>query len=109
MALDAIFGDVAQATQAIVSAVESKMGPDYDYARLRSMLGLRASVMHGGAPDVVESDKYHKYYVDYGQDPIADLEYITAVCLRHEIFGGLLMERAHTYADLIESKTGKLT
>lgn len=107
MALDAIFGDAGQATEAVVSSVTPLMGPEYDYPRLRKMLGLRAAVMHGGAPDVVESDKYHDYFVDYGEDPISDLENIVAKCLRFEVFGESMKERPHTYADLIFQKTGR--
>ncbi|MGX9143776.1 hypothetical protein [Mesorhizobium sp. 128a] len=108
MALDAIFGDASQATQAVVASVAPLIGPEYDYARLKKMMSLRGSVMHGGAPDVVESDKYHDYYVDYGEDPISDLENIASKCLRQEIFGSAMEERPHTYAELIKEKTGRI-
>ncbi len=108
MALDAIFGDASRATQSVISALAPLMGEKYDNKRLRKILKLRAAVLHGGAPDVVESDTYHDYYVDYGEDPISDLESIVAKCLRQEIFGSTMVERPHTYADLIKEKTGRI-
>jgi hypothetical protein len=56
-------------------------------------MSLRASVIHGGAPDVHDAGKYQKYYADYGADPIVDVEIIAAQCLRAVIFEGLLQER----------------
>jgi hypothetical protein len=106
MALDAIFGDASQATQAVVDAVGPVMGPSYDQGRLKQLLSLRASVIHGGAPDVYDSSKYFAYYEKYVQDPIYDLELITARCLQSVVFGGVLVSRPHTYADLIKAKSG---
>jgi hypothetical protein len=56
-------------------------------------MSLRASVIHGGAPDVHDGGKYQKYYADYGADPIVDVEIIAAQCLRAVIFESLLQER----------------
>jgi hypothetical protein len=108
MALDAIFGDVGRATQAVIDAVGPIMGPDYSYKRLKQLLSLRAAVIHGGAPDVCESDNYHRYYVDYGEDPIRDLELIVARCMQSVIFQGLQKERPHTHTNLIKEKTGRI-
>ena len=106
-ALDAIYGDASQATQAVVDAVRPVMGPDYDFKRLRLLLSLRASVIHGGAPNVYESSNYHRYYEDYRTDAVRDLELIVARCLQVEIFGNALCERPHTFADLLFKKTGR--
>lgn len=106
MALDAIFGDASQATQAVVDAVGPVMGQAYDSGRLKKLLSLRASVIHGGAPDVYDSSKYFAYYEKYVQDPIYDLELITARCLQSAVFGGTLVSRPHTYADLIKATSG---
>lgn len=106
MALDAIFGDASQATQAVVEAVGPIMGPSYNESRLKQLLSLRASVIHGGAPNVYDSTKYFAYYEKYVQDPIYDLEVITARCLQSVVFGGTLVSRPHTYADLIKAKSG---
>jgi hypothetical protein len=108
MTLDAMFGEPSGVTQAVVNAIEPIMGTAYDYARLRRLFHLRSAVIHGGAPDVCESDNYHLYYVRYGEDPIREVELITARCLQSVIFGGLLRERPHTYADLIREKTGRI-
>jgi hypothetical protein len=111
MALDALFGDSSQATQAVIDAIGKHDEVNFEYERLKLLLRLRASVIHGGAPDVYDSDKYHRYYEQYGDDPIFDLELITSRCLRSEIFGGLLIEHPDPNADLIrayrEGRTGK--
>lgn len=107
-AIDAVFGDAAAATQAVVDAVGPLMGPDYTAERIRLMMGLRASVVHGGAPDVYESSKYQKYYRDYGKDAVKDMELIVACCLQQVIFPGTMIERPHTHADAILKETGRL-
>lgn len=90
MALDAVFGDISNATQSVVDAVGMSMGGAFSQERLKLLMGLRASVIHGGAPDVYESNKYQKYYETYGEDPIFDLERIAAQCFRTLIFGEAL-------------------
>lgn len=108
MSLDAIFGDAGKATQSVIELVAPIMRSTYDYKRLKRLFSLRAAVIHGGAPDVYESDNYHRYYVDYGEDPIRDLELIVARSLQSRIFSGLMKERAHTCADLILATTGRV-
>lgn len=106
MAIDAIFGSAAAATQSVIDAVGPLMGPKYDQTRLRLLLGLRGSVIHGGAPDVYDSSKYVAYYETYAEDPIYDLELIAARCLQQVIFAGTLTSRPHTHADLIKKEWG---
>lgn len=106
-ALDAIYGDASQATQAVVDAVGPIMGPEYDIKRLKLLLSLRASVIHGGAPNVYESSSYHRYYEAYYTDAVRDLELIVARCLQIDVFGGALIERPHTHSDLIYRQTGR--
>ncbi len=103
MTLDAIFGDVGQATQAVIDAISKHGETNFEYPRLRLLLGLRNSVIHGGAPDVYESDKYHRYYETYGDDPLFDLERIAAQCLRSTIFEGTLVEHPDPNADIIRA------
>ncbi|MCY4006821.1 MAG: hypothetical protein OXE84_08385 [Rhodobacteraceae bacterium] len=55
MALDAIFGDSNNATQAVVDGVNETLSGMASEQQLRAILGLRASVIHGGAPDVYDS------------------------------------------------------
>lgn len=105
-ALDAIFGDAGQATQAIIAAVSPVMGPEYTYERLKLLLGLRASVVHGGAPNVYESSKYEEYYETYGEDATRDLDLIVARCLQTVVFAEVMQERPHTHRDIILSQTG---
>lgn len=106
-ALDAIYGDAGKATQSVIEAVGPVMGSAYDYDRLKLLLGLRASVIHGGAPNVYESSDYHKYYERYEEDATRDLEYIVARCLQTVIFGSAMRERPHTHAALIKQHTGR--
>ncbi len=106
-ALDAIYGDAGRATQSIIDAVGPVMGEAYDYERLKVLLGLRASVIHGGAPNVYESSDYHRYYERYEEDAIRDLELIVARCLQAVIFGPTMQERPHTHAALIKQHTGR--
>ena len=106
-AIDAIFGDAGAATQSVVDAVGPVMGADYSHDRVRLMLGLRASVIHGGAPNVYESSKYEEYYERYETDATKDLELIVARCLQVVIFPGVLTERPHTHRDLILRETGR--
>jgi hypothetical protein len=105
-ALDALFGDRDAATEAMVHAVGGHLGPSFDATRARRLAKLRASVIHGGAPNIYEASVYHRYYVDYRRDPIRDLELVTARCLQHRIFGESLSERPHTHAELIRQHTG---
>jgi hypothetical protein len=107
-ALDAIFGgDGAKATQAVIDAVCPLMGAGYDETRIRMLLGLRASVIHGGAPNVYESSSYRRYYESYHVDAVRDLEVIVAKCLQMEIFGPEFPERAYTYAHVLEERLRK--
>jgi hypothetical protein len=106
-ALDAIYGDAGKATQAVVDAIGPVMGPDYTSERIRLMLGLRASVIHGGAPNVYESSKYEDYYKTYLKDATRDLELIVARCLQTVIFPSVMSERPHNHADIILRETGR--
>ena len=107
-AIDAIFGgDGTGATQAVVDAVGPLLGKEYDSTRIRMLLGLRGSVIHGGAPNVYESSKYRRYYETYHEDAVRDLEVIVAKCLQHEVFGEDFRERPFTYAELLEERRRK--
>lgn len=101
MTLDAIFGDAAHATQAVIDAVRALLGSHICDARLRLLMKLRASVIHGAAPDVYDSSKYGKYYDRYEADPIHDLELVVSTCLRLRIFGGTLKEHFDPNAKII--------
>jgi hypothetical protein len=101
MALDAIFGDANQATQAVVDGVRETIGSQVSAERLRDLMKLRAAVIHGGAPDVYESRTYEAYYREYGDDPIGDLELVVARCLSQRVFAGQLKEHPDPNAETI--------
>lgn len=102
MALDAIFGDANNATQAVVDGVNETLGVAASAEQLREILSLRASVIHGGAPDVYDSRKYPKYWRKYGCDPIRDLELVVSACLKERVFRGELREHPDPNGDVIE-------
>jgi len=102
MALDAIFGDANNATQSVVDGISGTLSQDVPEEQLRALLKLRASVIHGGAPDVYDSSKYQKYYKTYRCDPIRDLELLVSACLRERVFQGSLIEYQDPNAELIK-------
>ena len=93
MALDSVFGDAGRATQAVLDALMKYGETQFPPERLRLLFKLRGSVIHGGAPDVYDADKYHRYLEAYGDDPITDIELIAATCFRSGIFNNKLVER----------------
>lgn len=92
MTLDAVFGDANHATQSFVDGIRSTIGEHIPEKQLRDIVKLRASVIHGGAPDVYESAKYSAYYRKYGSDPIKDIELVAAECLKVRVFDDTLVE-----------------
>lgn len=102
MALDALFSNAAQHTQAVADAVGATMGAAYDVTRLKLLLKMRAAVIHGGAPDVYDASNYVKYYEAYEADPVDDMERIAAQCLRQRVFGGSLTPKPHHYAHILK-------
>lgn len=107
MALDAVLGDASHATQAIIEGVRNLLGTHIPEMRLRSLVELRASVIHGGAPDVYDSRKYARYYSDYDTDPIGDLELIVAKCLQLHIFGDAMKSQSDPNALVIAELRAK--
>lgn len=99
--LDSLFGDAKGATEAVARGVEDLFGGRIDRARVLLLMRLRSSVIHGGAPDVFDSEKYGKYYRKYGEDPISDMSSLVAECLRRKIFSGTLREQSDPYARTI--------
>ncbi|MFN4311814.1 MAG: hypothetical protein ACK4FK_14620 [Ferrovibrio sp.] len=107
MTLDAVFGDANHATQAVIDGVREMLGTHVRDARLRQLMDLRASVIHGGAPDVYDSRKYARYFDEYEADPIHDLELVVAHCLRLQIFGDDFREQVDPNAEAIKEAQGK--
>jgi len=103
MTLDAAFGQANHATQAVIDGIRSTVGEHISDQRLRTLMELRASVIHGGAPDVYDSRKYARYYDQYDADPIKDLELVVARCLRKLIFDDSLTDHPDPNAQLIKA------
>lgn len=103
MVLDAAFGDANHATQAVIDGVRTTVGEHVPDARLRALMDLRASVIHGGAPDVYDSRKYARYYDSYDADPILDLELVVTRCLRSLVFEGTMKSHPDPHAAIIQA------
>ncbi len=88
--------------QWISEATKDNLADALSNARLRVILQLRGSVVHGRAPDVYDSSKYPKYYKKYKADPISDLELIAAACLRKTVFDDKLLVHVDPNADIIK-------
>lgn len=101
MALDATYSESAGTTAAVVDGVQSTLG-SLDAGRLRDLLEIRGSVIHGGAPDVYDSRKYGKYFRKYGEDPIEDMGLLVAACLRQKVFDGTLIEHAEPHQEVLQ-------
>jgi hypothetical protein len=110
MALDSVVAAPANHTKMAVKFVVDTIGCPVDEDRLRRLMRIRGAVIHGAAPDVYESTNYAQYYIDYGADPIFDLELIVARCLRNRIFGGKLAYHADPNQTLLQQlqAAGKL-
>jgi hypothetical protein len=93
MALDSILGKREDSTQAVIDGVHLTLGKKVNSSRVRKLLKLRASVIHGGAPDVYDSKKYGSYYNTYSDDPISDMELLVVACIRASSFGNLFREQ----------------
>ena len=107
MAIDALFSTKVGATQSVVDGVGSVMGSRFPEARLRLLLAkLRASVIHGRAPEIYDADEYFPYYEAYSSDPLSDLELIAARCLQEVVFEGAMKEHRNPHADLVKQKFG---
>lgn len=101
MTLDAIYGEASGMTKAIIAGVHSTLGTYIDERRLRLLLDIRASVIHGGAPDVYDSSKYRKYYQKYSAGPINDMDELVAESLRRRIFGTTINLQDDPNAEII--------
>lgn len=110
MALDAVFGDANSATQSVIEGVRANLGEEIPEVRLKLLMKLRASVIHGGAPEVYDSSKYGEYYSKYSVDPIEDLELVVSACLRKVIFGSEMKIHADPHAETIRrgQESGRL-
>lgn len=101
MALDSVLSDSTSATESVITGIRNLLGDQVEWDRLSLLMNLRASVIHGGAPDVYESQKYLKYYAKYGDDPISDMDVILSECLRRKLFGASFKAQSDPYEDIM--------
>ncbi|MEQ8479550.1 MAG: hypothetical protein RIC18_02755 [Hoeflea sp.] len=88
LALDAVFGQSQEGTaRGFKTGLSETLNQTFDGVRLRDILNLRNQFFHGGSPDIYDSTRYDCYLRIYNCDPIIDIEYITASCLRRLVFG----------------------
>lgn len=107
MTLDALFGHANHATHSVVEGIRDLLGTHIKTERLRDLLELRASIIHGGAPDVYESRKYGKYWRKYRFDPIRDLDLLLESSLRKMVFLDCLEEHPDPHAAIINEMVAK--
>lgn len=103
MSIEALTGNPSNATQSFIEGVRNICRLDIEYDRLKLLVSLRGSVMHGGAPDVHESSKYPKYIRNYAADPIDDLEALAQECLKKSIFNDEIILQPDPDADIIKT------
>ena len=88
MAMDAVFGQGSGHTgEKLRTRVSRTLEQDMDLDRFDDIINLRNQFLHGGSPDIYDSSKYEFYLQKYSCDPIIDVEYLTASCLRRLVFG----------------------
>ncbi len=102
MALDSLVGASRRHTFEAIAFVQDTLVSTLDGARLALLMQVRGAVVHGAAPDVYDSENYERYYVEYGTDPIRDVELVVARCLRKSIFEGDMRVHAHPKQVLID-------
>lgn len=88
MALDAIFGHGSETlTTNLKARIPSTLEQNIDDVRLSKIVLFRNQFLHGRIPDIYDSTLYECYLRTYKCDPIIDIEYLTASCLRRLVFG----------------------
>lgn len=88
MALDAVFGHGSETlTTNFKARIPSTLEKNIDDVRLAKIVLFRNQFLHGRIPDIYDSTLYECYLRTYKCDPIIDIEYLTASCLRRLVFG----------------------
>lgn len=112
MSLDAVFGqgikfnpitgDKIGDRDKFVSGICEVFHEIIGTKRLNEIYGLRSQFFHGGSPDIYDSKKYDKYLLKYQCDPVLDIEYLAASCLRRILFGTEFEIQKNPYFDDVE-------
>ncbi|WP_349363830.1 MAG: hypothetical protein ABL307_00070 [Roseitalea porphyridii] len=103
MTLYAVFD---QGTHKMAEELKRVISTDLEHAfddvRLKDILNLRNQFLHGGSPDIYDSSLYDCYIRIYKCDPIVDIEYLTASCLRRLVFGANFKMQTNPYETEIQ-------
>jgi len=103
MSLDAIFGQDGNGFAAgMKDGGKRTLNKDVDDRRLDALLGIRNTMLHGGAPDLFASSNYLKYAEKYFIDPSTDIQLLVAKCLRLHIFGELFGPQGTHYINVLQ-------
>ena len=102
MSLESLYGDGVNASQSIVYGVKESVGTEISEARLKILIGLRASIVHGGAPEIYDSKKYAQYYKKYKVCPSKDLNILVAACINKSVFENKVFAQSDKYQATID-------
>ena len=102
MCLESLYGDADNATQSIIDGIKSAVTINVPDTRLRLLIKLRGSIVHGRAPEIYDSRKYSQYYKRYNICPSRDLGILVAACINFTVFKCLIMEQQDEHQAIID-------
>lgn len=103
MALNAIFGQGKGGfAVGMKTGVKETLSEDLPEKRLDALLGIRNTMLHGGAPDLFASSNYLEYAQNYSTDPSTDIQLLVAKCLRKHIFGDQFRPQDNPDAEIMQ-------
>lgn len=102
MCLESLYGDEEQATQSIINGVKSAVEINALDNRLRLLIKLRGSIVHGRAPEIYDSSKYAQYYKRYSICPSRDLGILVAACINSTVFNNSVIEQRDKHQEIID-------
>lgn len=103
MCLESLYGDSMNATQSIIDGVKNVLNIDISESRIRLLIQLRGSVIHGRSPEIYDSRKYAKYYKRYRICPSKDLALLVAACLNSTLFDNRIAKQNSKHRDMLKN------
>ena len=91
------------ATQSIIDGVKNVLNIDISESRIRLLIQLRGSVIHGRSPEIYDSRKYAKYYKRYRICPSKDLALLVAACLNSTLFDNRIAKQNSKHRDMLKN------